>query len=624
MVNIQTVSPRALLRGFTPRVQGIGSGDLGAIKLRGREFKATVTRNVLDAPITRTMDGASSLSIVCADPGQRLMESKLLEAGFDVELDGLGFSYVGPAFDTEAETTTLKFEDREVHVMRPAPGKADKADRADITRAEFCAVRFARHRVPVWCPALHDVQAIKTAAASREDSLARDERRGPGLDEGAKLTVKGVAANSSQLALGDRMLRDAASVGATAEVMVGLICATINETLIANMTTGDRSSTGPLQVLAETAASLGIDPRNIEEIVDAFVNRGFTGAGSAKELSKRMAIEQWLGLVMFDGTGAQRYPGLQYIPEAQEWVQAFNGGSAEGSVTKTTNKPYKFEQPPNEGDWDCVKRLMEDVRWRVWVSNGLGYMIAEPDLFNSRARMVLYPGAPGIDKISGNNDSGRRVNELTFSGRARFMAAPPGTVVIVKHLGEMVNGRYLVKQVTGNALSKDFSATINRPVKPLPEPAPETSTKTVDLGARGSTGNAAGLRDINLTLTAGAPHWGGSADVMHQLVDEIASDHGLTPGGTKETGHTAGGDHDPAETLAYATDYGTSDGEAFAREVARVLGDESVVHTYEFIYFEVDGHKFRAQVLWRLSNPSPGPGDYAHRGHVHVGIRRIG
>jgi hypothetical protein len=164
-------------------------------------------------------------------------------------------------------------------------------------------------------------------------------------------------------------------------------------------------------------------------------------------------------------------------------------------------------------------------------------------------------------------------------------------------------------------------------MRELPEPAPETTSKTVSFGESGDAGSSGGASDLSgvkVNTSMGAPHWGGSADVMHQLVDKIMQSHGMSAGGTKEGGHTPGGDHDPAVTNAFATDYTpATNGEEAAREVAKALGDESIVHTYRTAQFEVDGVSFRVQVLWELTSAQPGPGDYAHRAHVHVGIRRL-
>lgn len=123
-----------------------------------------------------------------------------------------------------------------------------------------------------------------------------------------------------------------------------------------------------------------------------------------------------------------------------------------------------------------------------------------------------------------------------------------------------------------------------------------------------------GRTRVNTSL--GAPHWGGSADVMHALVYPIADQYGMPwEGDDKEYGHAVGGDHDPNVLNAFAEDFPTFDGAAFANAVARKLGKSSgSVGTYDFIYFTYQGHRWRGQVLWAVEG---------HYNHVHVGIRAV-
>lgn len=121
--------------------------------------------------------------------------------------------------------------------------------------------------------------------------------------------------------------------------------------------------------------------------------------------------------------------------------------------------------------------------------------------------------------------------------------------------------------------------------------------------------------DLNLSL--GPPHWGGSSDVMYRLVYPVADAYHMPwEGDDKEPGHAVGGDHDPNVTNAFAEDFPTFSGAAFAAAVASKLAGHPISSwsgTYNFIYFTVDGVGFRAQILWAVSG---------HYDHVHVGIRR--
>lgn len=495
MASITTVRPSRLLAGQSRHIQGIGS-KADDVKLRGESFVGIVTDQIIGEGIelNRSIDAASTLTIPMGDGDGDLRRHPLFQERFELELDGLRFVFVGKDKPATGELG-VTLEARNVWRLRQHEGDdhggTAKAYREKITRAEFWVglVKTLKPEIPVYCPELHTVQPIESERQAAADAVERDVRRGKGLDTGAKLTVKGATASAEQIRLGDEMLRVAASQGATREVMIGLITAAINESTIKNLGYGDATSTGPLQVLSSTAANLGIDARNIAQIVGAFVNRGFTGAGSAKALSRTKDIREWLGLVMYSANGTP-YPGLQYVPEATEWVDAFDGG-ATGARTVTETKRYPFTVPADEDWWAAGQRLFSEVEWRLFEAAGLIYVIAETDLLASRVRMRCREGAQGIDEITWAADTGVRVSELEVRGRARDWAAPPGSVAAVEGEGESIDGNYIVANIQSFLASPDVTVTLKRPTKPLPEPAAQTTTKTIG-GFSGSAGAVEG------------------------------------------------------------------------------------------------------------------------------------
>ena len=120
-------------------------------------------------------------------------------------------------------------------------------------------------------------------------------------------------------------------------------------------------------------------------------------------------------------------------------------------------------------------------------------------------------------------------------------------------------------------------------------------------------------REFN--ASAGAPHWGGARDFFDAFIYPIAKQYNQSPDyDDKEFGHAVGGDHDPTVTLAFAEDFPTFDGAAFANAVGRKLGRSSNTGTYDFIYYKWQGHTWRVQILWGVAN---------HFNHVHIGVRRV-
>lgn len=525
---IQSVAPSSLLQGESRRIQGINSG-IDDLKILGTPFRAAVSDALLGPiTVTRSIDEATYLTIPLADESGQLRQSKLLQSAFTLELDGLYFRHAGLDRGDDG-SITLRPRSREVARLMasfPKNGPTEKIRGKVWTRAEFIGSLITKLHpaIPFYCPELHTRQPIKSERQARQDDVDRDVRRDRGLNRDVHLTVKGVAATAEQVTLADRMMRVGESVGATDEGLVGLITAAINETTIKNLSYGDRTSTGPLQVLVSTAQNLGIDPRNVEQIVDAFFTRGFTGAGGMNQLLKRgTPLEDAIGLVMYSANGTT-YPGLQYIPEAREWVNAFGGSANSAPLSVEAAHKYAFEQKPNESIWACMKRLGDEVNWRRFEAAGIVYYIAETDLLDSRVRMEVSEDAPGIDGISWRYDSPRKVQELQVTGRAKAWAAPPGSVAHVRGEGELADGKYIVAEIESSLGDEAMSATLRRPTPPLPEPAAETTTKT--FGGFSGSDSAVGessepfqkmveeaerIEDLHLSYVFGGGHVAGIA-----------------------------------------------------------------------------------------------------------------
>lgn len=127
------------------------------------------------------------------------------------------------------------------------------------------------------------------------------------------------------------------------------------------------------------------------------------------------------------------------------------------------------------------------------------------------------------------------------------------------------------------------------------------------------------------SIAPGRPHWGGGADLMGQFVAPyMARAWGLAKGSGKRTpAHNAaiGGsptsDHLTTQTLTFARDFPTFDGERAARALAKALGSTMwEPNSYATFDIVVDGHVFRIQILWGSA--------IGHGDHIHVGIAYLG
>lgn len=129
-----------------------------------------------------------------------------------------------------------------------------------------------------------------------------------------------------------------------------------------------------------------------------------------------------------------------------------------------------------------------------------------------------------------------------------------------------------------------------------------------------------GLSGVQVTTTAGSPHWGGGNDVMSQFVEPFMVRRGLPIGSGKRTpaqnsavGGSPNSDHLTTHTTTMARDFPTFSGEDDARALAREIGwDDWSPNSYVSFTRVVDAFSFRFQILW-------GSG-IGHGDHVHVGI----
>lgn len=128
------------------------------------------------------------------------------------------------------------------------------------------------------------------------------------------------------------------------------------------------------------------------------------------------------------------------------------------------------------------------------------------------------------------------------------------------------------------------------------------------------------MQNVEVALSSGKPHWGGSGDVMAQFVEPFLVKRGLPLGSGKRTpaqnaavGGSESSDHLTTKTKTAARDFPTFTGEDDARALATSMGI-SGWQPNSHASFEVSagGHRWRAQILWGSK--------IDHDNHVHVGI----
>jgi len=490
----------ALARSSTPSHEAdlsVSSLVLDVVNRKVRGLDTQIAASITDGQVERTIEGASSLTLVVHDPDRFLLRSGVFGYAIDVRLDRLYFRLVKVA--KQASDLTLTFEDREVSYLRQNTAPK-KASRASVTRAEF-ALSLVRevHKgggIPFICPELHTQQkvAIQSDRQKRTDS-SRATNRQKGLNRKAKLTVKGKEADLGQMKLAERVLDVADSLTAGEKASVALMEACIVESLITNPsgTSADGyGSRGVLQVRDSTGSSMGIRNTDPSQCANAFLTRGFTGKGGAMELARKNP--SWTAGQIAQAVQGSAYPRRydQYQGEAKAFVDAYSGSGVTAStrsITKTL--PYQFRRGGTDGtredSWTCLQRLAQEVQWRCFISAGSLYFTSETDLLKAKPRLIVDEADPAILGIDFDLDSGKPIHEVTITARAnRWVVAPGAVVELTDDMGP-AQGRYLVATIDRGLFDATATIVCRKPMKPLPEPPNDTTQVSMSTGGAVST-----------------------------------------------------------------------------------------------------------------------------------------
>ncbi len=125
-----------------------------------------------------------------------------------------------------------------------------------------------------------------------------------------------------------------------------------------------------------------------------------------------------------------------------------------------------------------------------------------------------------------------------------------------------------------------------------------------------------------INTNPGEPHWGGSGDLMAQVIEPFMVKRGLPIGSGKRTpaynaqiGGSPTSDHLTTKTTTMARDFPTFSGADDAHALAAFLGFGGwSQNTYTAFNYTWQGVAFRVQILWGSA--------IGHGDHVHVGVSR--
>ena len=315
------------------RVQGTTS-SLDDLTLHdGQKLKIKIGGGILPTPkLTRTVDGASNVEIP-VDPNRRLLRMSLLSAKFDAQIDGLAFRYLGAK--KSGDQLSIRLIDRTIARLQEFTGPK-RWFREETTRAEVIKALFeeAVPGFPFYCPQLHDVQPIEKRSQGKKAKDEATANRGQGIGDVKGLTVKGDAATSDQVELGDRVLR----VCESEKVQDDRVWIAAMATVIVENECSNAGADGAFQVIPSTASSYGIDSHDVEQCTSTYLRKGFTdGVGAVKFAKQNPGATPGQIAQHCQGSAfPERYD--EYAHEAREWVAAFKGGELGSGRSKSTNR----------------------------------------------------------------------------------------------------------------------------------------------------------------------------------------------------------------------------------------------------------------------------------------------
>lgn len=620
--------------------QPAGTG-IPALRLNGQKISGRLDEALTSAELTRTITGASTLTLNVSDGDRRILTSGVLSAGAWLALDGLNFTLA--AVSKAGDDLTLTFEDREVAWLRryTEPRKAARGPK--MTRAQFVLslVREVREgRIGFYCPELKVQQPVKAGEPTgtpAEPQGTKGEQATARL--GAGLTVKGKTADADQRANMRRVLDVAEELNAPEKARVALCAACIVESTFRNLTYGDSSSIGILQLLdihlgGSTATKGG--RRDVALVARLFLTKGFTGKGGAISLAQRNPG-------MTAGQIAQAVQGSAYPDrydevraEAEAIVRAYGGGGLAGASSTGSGggRPGVYEFTRGQGDgqressWDAIGRLADEVQWRRFMVAGVLWFISDDALIRQPPLARLRESTAGIDEIDFDFDTGQAAARATVRAQADRWAAPPGSVVLLERLGP-ANGRWIVEEIRSPLDSVQTEITLLRTRPKLPEP--EAPTVTGDgTGSASDSGSTISLSSSGggaLPKYAGASSvsggeggdWGGAKPIADRLA-ALVCPPAVVSSTKRSRVKTASGnvsDHYIGNSTAYANDIACSLslGDQIVGKLAAAVG----VPDYKGGYWlnrdiTEGGRRYRVQIGWRTEG---------HYDHIHCGVKRL-
>lgn len=450
-----------------------------------------IAASIVEARVTLTIEGASTLELAIHDPDWLIERSGVLDVredgrmdAIDVTVDALTFR-LAQASRQDPTTLRLTCEDIAVALLREH-NKPKAWSRSSVTRAQAIEqmVREVKaRRIPFYSPE----KGRKQPTQQPEFPDARPAAGETGFDKGVRLKVGGDTLDAEQMRNAATVLTVADEQGAGPKATMALLEACIVEgPRFSNPEGGEGTSSGILQLtngkLRGSTSTKG-GRRDVALVARLFLTQGFTGQGGAIELARKHP--DWSAGRVAQACQGSRFPDRydKVHDDAQRVLSAWNSGGGAKSDQVLRVKQYQFTRGlpgKKETSWDAGTRLAGEVNWRLYAVGGIVAFVSDEFLLSKPAGLVL----DGIDDHglleppTYDWDHGKLAGNVTLRAAANRWSVAPGEVVALRDMGP-VTGRWIVHTVEFDLLdATDTTVTLIKPLPPRKEPAAQVVTVT--------------------------------------------------------------------------------------------------------------------------------------------------
>lgn len=150
--------------------------------------------------------------------------------------------------------------------------------------------------------------------------------------------------------------------------------------------------------------------------------------------------------------------------------QAPSTSAAGAEATQVAPAPTQAEAESQEDWWSGMRRLADEVQWRLFVVAGVLHYGSDEAILAQSTRWQIAEGTDGVEEIDWTLDEGLRADEAAVRCLAERWAAPPGSVVRIVGQGP-ADGLWIVASIRRSLSSVQTEVGLVRPREPLPEPA---------------------------------------------------------------------------------------------------------------------------------------------------------